>query len=130
LGLDQIVLVGQRDLDPYEADLIRAHGIPHLGVSEDLPTRLRRVIGGRSVYVHFDCDVLQPGIVPTDYVLEGGLTLAQVLACCGVIAEHRFIGIEIAEFQDCWTPGGEAVSPGPLLDAFGALPGLWRRATA
>lgn len=124
LGLDRIVLVGGRDLDPFERDLIERHGIPVIGAGERLAERLRAAIGGRSVYVHLDCDVLEPGIVPTDFRVPGGLTLDELKACCRVIAEGQFVGIEIAEFQAVWEPGGAAVSPGALLDALAPLPGL------
>jgi len=120
-GLDQIVLVGQRDIDPFEQDLIDARGIPHIKPRDDLATRLRAAISGRPVYVHLDCDVLNPGIVPTDYVHDGGLSLDDLRDCCQVIAEHELIGIEIAEFQNSWTAGGEPVSPEPLLDALAPI---------
>lgn len=121
LRLDQVVLVGQRDLDPFEQDLIDRHSIPHVRPGSDLAVNLRAAIAGRPVYVHLDCDVLNPGIVPTDYVHEGGLSLDDLNACANVIADHRFLGIEIAEFQNAWTPGGDPVSPDPLLDALAPL---------
>jgi len=31
------------------------------------PTRLAELVTGQRVYFHLDCDVLEPGIVPTDY---------------------------------------------------------------
>lgn len=117
LGLDRIVLVGQRDLDPFEQDLIKQRGIAHIKPQGDLAAELRTAIAGRPVYMHLDCDVLNPGIVPTDYVHEGGLSLDDLRACCEVIAEHAFLGAEIAEFQNAWEPDGDPVSPDPLLDA-------------
>lgn len=121
LGLDQIVLVGQRDLDPFEKDLIDEYCIPHVKPGGELVGELRAAIAGRPVYVHLDCDVLNPGIVPTDYVHDGGLSLDDLRACCEVIAEHELIGMEIAEFQNAWEPGGDPVSPDPLLDALEPL---------
>lgn len=121
LRLDQIVLVGQRDLDPFEQNLITTHAIPHLKPGPDLAGRLRTAIAGRPVYMHLDCDVLNPGIVPTDYVHDGGLTLADLRACCEVIAEGAFIGLEIAELQIAWQAGGPPVSPAPLLEALEPL---------
>lgn len=117
LGLERIILVGERDLDPFEVELIRRHAIPHIRPQDDLAGALEKAIAGRPVYVHLDCDVLDPGIVPTDYVHEGGLSLDDLRRCCEVIARHDVVGIEIAEFQNSWTPDGEAVSPEPLLDA-------------
>lgn len=117
LRFEQIVLVGQRDLDPYELDLITQHGIPHIKPGAGLSHALRAAIAGRPVYVHLDCDVLEPGIVPTDYRHDGGLSLDDLRACCAVIAEHDFVGIEIAEFQNAWEMDGPPVSPAALLDA-------------
>lgn len=121
LGLDQIVLVGQRDLDAFEKDLIDEYCIPHIKPRGELLGELRAAIAGRPVYVHLDCDVLNPGIVPTDYVHDGGLSLDELRACCEVIAEHELIGMEIAEFQNAWEPDGDPVSPDPLLDALEPL---------
>lgn len=121
LRLDQIVLVGPRDLDPFEQDLIDRHGIPHIKPGNSLAQELRSAIAGRPVYMHLDCDVLNPGIVPTDYVHDGGLSLDDMRVCCEVIAEHEFLGIEIAEFQNAWEPGGDVVCPDPLLDALEPL---------
>jgi arginase len=117
IRLDRLVLVGQRDLDPFEKALIADRKICHLSPGPDLPQRLRAAIAGCCVYVHLDCDVLDPGIVPTDYVLDGGLSLADLQACCEVIATQDVVGLEIAEFQNAWEKGGAQVSPEPLLNA-------------
>ena len=117
LNLNQIILVGQRDIDPFEQDLIDERGIIHIKPEDNLEESLRTAIAGRPVYVHLDCDVLDPGIVPTDYVHENGLSLEDLHTCCRVMAEQKVVGVEIAEFQNAWTDDGEAVSPEPLLDA-------------
>lgn len=119
--IDQIVLVGQRDLDPFETALIREHSIPHITAGPNLSGRLKAAIAGRKVYVHLDCDVLEPGIVPTDYKVGGGLTLEDLHACSEIIAAHRFIGIEIAEFQNAWERDGMPVSPSALLETLSPL---------
>lgn len=121
LALENIVLVGQRDLDPFEVDLIASGKVKHLPPGPDLGARLRAAIGGRPVYVHLDCDVLDPGIVPTDYVHPDGLTLADLHEACAVIAENEVVGAEIAEFQNAWRSDGPPVSPLPLLQAMQAL---------
>ena len=73
------------------------------------------------MYVHLDCDVLEPGIVPTDYVHAHGLTLQDLRAACTVIAECEVVGVEIAEFQNSWVAGGPPVSPVPLIRALEPL---------
>ncbi len=123
LRMDQIVLVGARDLDPFEEELINSNGIPIITPKGDLAANLRKAIAGRPIYVHLDCDVLNPGIVPTDIVVDGGLSLDDLRSCAEVIAAHEFVGIEIAEFQNAWERGGDAVSADPLLDALAPLLG-------
>lgn len=123
LSLKNVVLVGQRDMDPFEVDLMRQRDIAHVQPGPDIESRLRAAIAGRPVYVHLDCDVLNPGIVPTDYVHEGGLSLDDLRSACNTIADSKVIGVEIAEFQNSWEPGGEPVSPRQLL---GALVPLFR----
>jgi len=117
LALSNVVLVGQRDLDPAEIHLIESGAVTHLPVGAGLDQRLRAAVAGRAVYIHLDCDVLDPGIVPTDYVSDNGLSLYDLRAACLVLAEHEVIGLEIAEFQNAWEEGGEPVSPAHLIDA-------------
>lgn len=124
LALDQVVLVGVRDVDPPEADLIARHGIPvvladHGG--DAFGDELRAAIAGRPVYVHLDCDVLHPGIVPTDYQVAGGMTLAALRVAASVIAEVELIGLEVAEFQVAWGAGGAPVPPDPVVGALGPI---------
>ncbi len=121
IRFEQIVLVGQRDLDPFERVLIDEHQIPHIKPADNLPERLKEAIAGRAVYVHLDCDVLEPGIVPTDYNVENGLTLEDLTTCCEIIAAQPFIGIEIAEFQNVWESTGAPASPSALLEALSPL---------
>lgn len=121
LTLDNIVLVGQRDLDPFELELIHTNRVRHIRPGADLPLELADAIALRPVYVHLDCDVLNPGIVPTDYVHEDGLTLETLRRACEAIAQSEVIGIEIAEFQNAWSEDGDPVSPAALLDALHPL---------
>jgi hypothetical protein len=117
LALDNIVLVGQRDMDAFEEDLIKTHGIRCIPPGGDLPGALKQAVGGRAVYMHLDCDVLNPGIVPTDYVCANGLSLEDLYSACEALACSDIVGVEIAEFQNSWTLGGAPVSPAPLLEA-------------
>lgn len=115
LDMDNIVLVGQRDLDPFEMDLINTGKLLHIKPGPNLVPELRDAIAARPVYVHLDCDVLNPGIVPTDYVHPNGLSLDDLRTACVVIANSEVIGAEIAEFQNAWSEDEDPVSPLPLL---------------
>ncbi|WDZ75090.1 arginase family protein [Ensifer adhaerens] len=121
LSIENVILVGQRDLDPFEADLIAAKRIPHIRAGADLALQLAEAVAGRPVYIHLDCDVLNPGIVPTDYRHDDGLTLDDLRAACEVLAKGEVVGLEIAEFQNAWSEGGEPVTPEPLIGALEPL---------
>ncbi|HMA50667.1 MAG TPA: arginase family protein, partial [Magnetospirillaceae bacterium] len=58
LDLAQMVLVGARDLDPCEKDLIESGTIQLVEAGPGLAERLRGAVAGRKAYVHLDCDVL------------------------------------------------------------------------
>jgi hypothetical protein len=64
-----------------------------------LDEELATAVAGRPVYVHIDCDVLDAGTVPTDYLVPGGMTLDQLLACAEVIARSEIVGIELGELE-------------------------------
>jgi arginase len=122
LPLSHIVLVGARDLDPFEAELV-ASGRVRL-VAPDTPhlaDAVMAAVANRPVYVHLDCDVLEPGLVPTDFRVEGGLSLAALHAVFSALSAATLVGLEVAEFQSAWEPGLEPASPIGLLDAIQPL---------
>ena len=121
LDLASAVLVGARDLDPAERALIEAGAPKLVPPGPNLASRLRSTIGDRPVYVHIDCDVLEPGLLPTEYSVPDGLTLEDLHDACRVIAGNEAVGLEIAELEA--TPGEAtaASSIAALLDALGPL---------
>jgi arginase len=120
LKLSNVVLVGCRDLDPFECELIDKESIKTVALGPDLPARLRTALAGRSAYVHFDCDVLDPGIVATEYRVPHGLSLQGLHEACAVIAECEVVGLEIAEFEASWADG-TSCDPGPFVAALEPL---------
>lgn len=120
LKLSNVVLVGSRDLDPFECELIGKAAVKIVELGPDLPARLRTALAGRPAYVHLDCDVLDPGIVPTEYCVPCGLSLSELCEACAVIAERKMVGLEIAEFEACWNDGSPC-DPGPLVTALEPL---------
>jgi arginase len=93
------ILVGARDIDPFERRLIDDGRVTLVQVGPNMAADLRRAVAGRPVYVHVDCDVLDPGIVPTDYTVGNGMTLAQLRACARVLALSEIVGLEIGELE-------------------------------
>jgi arginase family enzyme len=127
------VLVGTRDFDAAEHQIVRRGVVGHVDVGDTMADELRRVIDGRPVYVHIDCDVLDPGIVPTDYSVPDGMTLAQLTACARVLAEEEVIGLEIGELEadeqciDPHDPARRIVDAlEPLIDAVLVKPKIAR----
>ncbi|MCD4527143.1 arginase family protein [Nocardioides sp. cx-173] len=107
LNADNAVLVGARDLDPAEQALIDAGTVPLVKVGPSMAEDLRRIVAGRPVYVHIDCDVLDAGTVPTDYLVADGMTLADLRATAEVLAESEVVGLEVGELEsatDSHTP--------------------------
>jgi arginase family enzyme len=119
-----IVLVGSRDIDPDEQQLIDSGRLRLVKVGTDLPQRLQVAVAGRPVYVHLDCDVLEPGIVPTEYLAPGGLALSDLQDAFAVLARHELIGLEIAEFEATWPNDTEPVSPAALVAALTPVLGI------
>jgi arginase family enzyme len=120
LSLSNVVLVGARDLDPHEKELIAAGHLKVVEKGPNLASRLSAAVGMRDVYVHLDCDVLEPGIVPIEYQVSGGLSLEDLRACAAVLAKRNVIGVEIAEFESEWLDGRPA-SPDRVVDAISPL---------
>jgi len=121
LDLADVVLVGARDLDPCEQALIAAGGPRLVAAGPGLADRLAAAIGDRPVYAHLDCDVLDPGLVPTEYSAPDGLDFAELRAACAVLARNRLIGLEIAEFEARFAETGEPGDVEGLLEALAPL---------
>lgn len=121
LDLGNVVLVGARDVDPAERALIDARVLRHVPPGKDLSGRLGEIVGDRPVYVHIDCDVLEPGLVPTEYRVPGGLTLGDLRDALERLACNEVVGLEIAEFEASWAETGMAATPDALLQAVSPL---------
>jgi arginase len=69
------------------------------------------------IYVHLDCDVLGPSLVPTEYRVPGGLSLQKLHSIFCLLAERDVVGLEIAEFESSHPDSTIMASPLLLLDA-------------
>jgi arginase len=121
LPLERVVLVGSRDIDPAEQALIDRGVLRWVPAGPDVAGRLDAVLGDGPVYVHVDCDVLDPGVVPTEYQVAGGLSLADLQATAEVLARREVVGVEIAEFEATWPGSDEPADVMPLLRALAPL---------
>jgi arginase len=121
LDLKDVVLVGARDLDPAERALIDAGAPTLVTAGPNLAQRLRSAIADRAIYVHIDCDVLEPGLVPTEYRVPGGLTFDDLRDASRVLAGNEVVGLEIAELEAAPGDARVASSIAGLLDALEPL---------
>jgi arginase/N-omega-hydroxy-L-arginine amidinohydrolase len=92
-------------------------GIRHLPPGPNLIAELEEAVGNSALYVHVDCDVLDPGIVPTEFTAEHGLSLEIFKEACALLAKCELVGLEVAEFESVWPKSGAQASPQPLVDA-------------
>lgn len=120
LAPDRIVLGGSRDLDAPEQRLID-EGTIRLAAGPDLLGALDRYVGNSPVYFHLDCDVLEPGTVPTDYQVPGGLGLDDLAAVARRLCHNEIVGIEVAEFEAAADPTDLTDYAGPLIDALSPM---------
>jgi len=99
LPLSHIAFCGTRDTEPVEELLIEAGVVAHVHRPGDPVQDLEDAIAGRPVFIHFACDALEPGLVPTDYTVAGGYSLTQLSALLDILAAHDVLGVEITELE-------------------------------
>jgi arginase len=97
----QTLLVGVRDLDPEEKELLErtevirvgADRIRRSGLGAALEPALHTLASRvREIYLHIDIDVLDPSEAPAnEYPAPGGLSLAELAQAVGMIAERFLI---------------------------------------
>ena len=121
LELNNVILLGTRDMDQFEKTLITDKNISLLPPQVNIAAALEKEIAGRPAYIHIDCDVLDDGLVPTEYKVSGGLSFTDLQEISEVITKNEVVGLEIAEYQyEC--PSSEKLSnPNNLLDALKPL---------
>lgn len=125
LRWDNVILVGSRDLDPPEQERIESGQITLVSTGPDIGNRLTQAIGDRPVYVHLDCDVLEAGLLATEYQVKGGLEWEDLHEAFQALARHELIGFEIAEYEASW-PDGRANDTSTLIWAIEPLLAVMR----
>lgn len=100
-GIDpqQVIVIGGRDIDPAEADLLDGAGVTVLSPADSTPERIRELVAGRPVWIHVDWDVLEPGYIPAAYRVGGGLLPHDLAAIFAALPVESIRGVELAEFE-------------------------------
>lgn len=95
----QVVLIGARDIDPAERELLRSAGVRVIPPVDATPEAVVSALNGAQVWIHVDWDALEPGFVPADYQVPDGVLPAQLRAIFEAIPPTQMLGIELAEFN-------------------------------
>lgn len=91
----QVVMCGVRDLDGKERVLLETRGVDLI----ERPSLLASALAGREVFVHLDCDVLDPSVMPARFEADGGLSDSGLRALLEEVAEAAtLLGVEITAF--------------------------------
>lgn len=99
---DRLRLLGIRDVDPGEGELLRQHRVFVAGVTETMK-RLDTIIEGlgERVFISFDLDSVDPSLSPgVSTPVPGGFSVEQALAIVRAVAERRqLVGLDIVELN-------------------------------
>ncbi|MCI1018096.1 arginase family protein [Microbacterium sp. C5A9] len=119
-GLDprQVIIVGGRDIDPAEGELLESAGVTVLSPSASTPERVAELVAGRPVWIHVDWDVLEPGFIPAAYRVADGLLPHQIAAIFAALPTGSVRGVELAEFEAGDAEVPERVSIELILETF------------
>ncbi|MFG2263774.1 arginase family protein [Streptomyces sp. NPDC048720] len=96
---ENAVLVGARDIDEAERDLIRAAGVRVIPPGDVTADAVLAAVGDAPVWIHIDWDVLEPGHIPADYTVPDGMLPSQIRAIFEAIPQDRLLGVELAELN-------------------------------
>ncbi len=111
---DRAIVVGARDIDPKEWELMQRDGVHYVPAKDGRidPQAVRAAVAGRPVVFHLDCDLMDPGYIPAEYRVPGGVPPESVIALAADLArDHDIVAAEITEFEapELETQGNEAV---------------------
>jgi arginase len=103
----RVALVGTRQLDQGERELVREHGlrvwtmstIDQLGVERSIREALEHVSGENFVHVSLDMDVLDPDVAPgVGTAVRGGLNYREAHLALELVAEtHMLTSLDVVE---------------------------------
>ncbi|MGI2029920.1 arginase family protein [Endozoicomonas acroporae] len=96
---NQVILVGAHDIDQGERGLLEKAGVKIIPPKEVNYDSVKSLISESKIWIHIDWDVLEPGQIPADYKVNGGLRLPQLINLFKSIPSNQVLGLELAEFS-------------------------------
>ncbi|EDV99971.1 arginase-1 [Drosophila grimshawi] len=109
LPKDQLVYIGLRDIDPYEAFILNKFGIRHyamdsidrVGVPKIIEMTLDALNPQNKIHVSFDIDALDSNVAPsTGTAVRGGLTLREGISIVEALRDTKRVqGMDLVEIN-------------------------------
>ncbi len=96
---ENVIIVGAHDIDAAEQILLEQHRVRVIPPVHVKPETILPLIGDSPIWIHVDWDVLEPGNVPAEYKVKGGITLEQLRAIFRALPIDQVKGLELAEFS-------------------------------
>lgn len=119
LAPERTLLVGTRDLDPLEEDLLKRDRIAIVGGRglELEASRVVDLIADRPAILHIDFDVLDPAHFPAEYAIPGGFHPAALRRLVrSVSSAVPVVGVEFSEFELPGDPDHAAVAAATVME--------------
>ena len=92
----RVVLCGIRDLDEGERALLERSDATVIGPVLETLVALQNALDGAPTYVHLDCDVLDPEVMPAEFPAPGGLTEEKLYDLLDAVADScEVVGLEV-----------------------------------
>jgi arginase family enzyme len=92
----RVVLCGVRDLDEGERALLERAAATVIGPTLETLVALQNALDGAPTYVHLDCDVLDPEVMPAEFPAPGGLTEEKLYDLLDAVADScEVVGLEV-----------------------------------
>jgi arginase family enzyme len=92
-----VIMVGARDLEGRERAELDFAGVARV----ERFSEVADAVDGRAVYVHLDCDVLDPELFPAQFPASGGLSDLGLRRLLDEVtqAADRVVGLEVTAFE-------------------------------
>lgn len=100
-----VLLIGSRDVEPEEAELLDRMGVHRVTELEDLRSKMGSLCSNvDGVYIHLDLDVLDPKeAIANQWTAPGGFSIENLREAVNEIQRHtRVKGFGIASYDPEW----------------------------
>jgi arginase len=117
-----VVLVGVRELDRAERELLERSPVTVIGASLETLVATQNALDRQPVYVHVDLDVVDPDHLPVEFPAPGGLAPDKLYDLLEAVADEcEVVGLEVTAFSAADDPLEQASAASTALHAIDPL---------